>query len=664
MDSYGKDDRSKRFSVVGYEALDMDTPAPPTKQLVSFVLKQKAMPVSFIIGFIVCLATILYTRILSVNVLSCPNWAVDCNITTFIEWNAANIAVVQGIITICYGLGLAAMGYSARGLAESMIWPLLGDKHMSIEQIETYLSAAHGSIPLRRATVQLFKWTAESALIMVLTIVISLTPLSAGPLVGSVYARSAFPEILHSKYKVGAGIGRIFAQTTPPIAVGAEGMSSFLSWSKGLSREPLPEIRHWVVDRSLLVAIGNITVNAIFTKVDVDCHAFDANPTAFKNQLATYPTNMASHNLGGREWNSSSTVEVRTAKSLSVWIDDFTFNHPNKSTAVIVFSANNGTIEGGSSNTIASDDQKGYPTSTLSCTVSVEFIDSILHLGTNGPLYTPFANHTSPTNLTTLSSIAHTHISFKNSTTDNSRNTLNENALWFAVAPVLLSPSIGGAQPEYYKDTANANANNTWLGLPVPFTKGPYMTSAAIASDGLTADLHVSNDWSINDIHRFINVSIGAVAQASSRNFQQKDPILVASTTYTRRMDPERVKYLVFPMVFIVLGEIGLLVVMVMLYKRSGVPVMRMAGIGEVLSACRSELFWRGDLDGHRHGSIVESEDVGRKFGVGVGVGGSGLYDETGYDRMGRARVMFGWTRGAGGRWVAGLSEEVKKFKE
>lgn len=653
MGSFDISDRVKRLKVVEYEALDMDTPPPTTRQLGPFLLRYKSMPISFIIGLIICLGVIVYTNYISVKDLACPTWAVDCRISPFVAWNAANIAIVQGIITICYGVGLAAMAYAAKGLAESMIWPLLGDKHMSIEQIEAYLSTAHGAIPMRKATIQLFNRTTESALIMALTILTALTPLSAGPLVGTVYARSNFAHVLHSKYKVGAGIGRIFAQTTPPIAVGAEGMSSFLSWSKGLSQEPLPEARHWVVDRSLLLDVGDITVNAIYTKIDISCRGFNITPIEpVKDQLVTYPTNMATHNLDGRKWNSSSTVLVRAVKSLSVWVDDFTFNHRNKSTAVLVFSANNGTIEGGNKNYITTDNSDNYPISNLACTVGVEFIDSILRLGTGGPI----SPHS--TNLTTLSSIAQTHISFKNSSTNPSLNTLNENALWLATAPALLSPSIGGAQPEYYKDlTSNATADNIWLGLPVPFTKGPYMTSEALSSNDLTTDVHLSNDWSLDDIHNFINVSIGSVAQASSRNFQAKEPILLASVTQTRKLDPSRVKYLVVPMILVVVWEVGLLVMMIRLYARSGVPAMRMAGIGEVVWACRNEAgLWGGG--GARYGGADEME------GERVGGGGHHWFEDTGFAGMERAKVMFGWTKGAGGRWVAGLSGEVRKFKE
>lgn len=641
------DDSAKRLKVVEYEALEMETPPPTTKQLESFVLRHKSMPASFMVGMIICLGVIIYTRFLSLQDLKCPDWALDCDVSRFMEWNTLNIALVQGIATICYGVGLTAMAYAAKGLAEAMIWPLLGDKPMSIEQIESFLSTAHGSVPLHKATIQLFKRTVESALIMALTIMTALTPLAAGPLIGAVYARSDFAHTLHSHYKVGAGIGRIFAQTTPPIAVGAEGLSSFISWSKGLSQEPLPEYRHWVVDRSLLSNLGNVTVNAIYTKLDISCRGFNITPIGpIKDQLATFSTNMAAHNLDGRRWNSSSTVLVRAAKSLSVWVDDFTFNHHNKSTAVIVFAANNGTIEGGIPNNLTADNSQTYPISTLACTVGVEFIDSVLQIGAGGPP----PNHTT-TEWTTLSSIPRTHISFKNSTTNSSLNTLNENALWFAVAPVLLSPSIGGAQPEYYKD--HANENNTWLGLPVPFTKGPYMTSDAIGANDLTADTHASNDWSLSDIHHFINVSIGSVAHASSRNFQEKEPSILASVTLSRRIDPGKVKYLTVPMVLIVAGELGLLFALVRLYAKSGVPVIRMAGIGEVVWACRSELVFghaRETAGSGSDGSYSDSYELG--------------HAQSRSGRVDGEKVMFGWTKNVSGNWVAGLNRDVKRFRD
>ena len=135
------------------------------------------------------------------------------------------------------------MAHTAHVLAESALWHLLGEKHTSFEQIETELSMARGSVPMHKATLRLFARTANSALDTATTIVVTLTPLVAGPLVDKVYDRSEVAQELNSKYQVGGGIGRIYAQVNPPISTDAESMSSYVSWAKGLSEEPLPEVR-------------------------------------------------------------------------------------------------------------------------------------------------------------------------------------------------------------------------------------------------------------------------------------------------------------------------------------------------------------------------------------------------------------------------------------
>jgi hypothetical protein len=222
----------------------------------------------------------------------------------------------------------------------------------------------------------------------------------------------------------------------------------------------------------------------------------------------------------------------------------------------------------------------------------------------------------------TLSSIQGTHIAFKNSSNDNSKNTPNENALWFAVAPVLVAPSIQGAQPLYYRET------DTKTGLPVPYSKAPYGD----------AD-NLQNDWTVKEIENFIRVSVGSVAQASSRNFknQHPKPENVTSLIYLRKLDTGRVSYLIIPMLVILIGETVLLYSTVRLHERQKVPLMRMAPISELLNSCWTEFF------------LKYSEDLD-------------VHDATQLSRLNSIKVMFGWTQGMTKKRVAGLSTRVDRF--
>jgi hypothetical protein len=556
----------KRPKPSDYEMVSFQKPAAPQKHK-PFARRHISMAITLAAGLLVCLGVIAYTKYVSVKLMYCPAWAIDCRITKLMELNKNNIALVQGIVTIIYSVDLVTMTYAAHGLAESALWPLLSVKHMSIDQIEAYLSMARGSLPMHRSTIGLFTRTAHTTIIMLVAVLVALTPLFSGPLVGKVYARVDHAQPLRSSYKVGNGIGRIYAQVNPPVSVGAESLSSYISWSKGLSQEPLNEIREWIVDRSALRDIGNITVHAIRTKLVITCEGFHpalANPV--KNKFATFSTKMASHNLDRRMWNSSGTVDVSIAQSMVVWVDDLTFIHANRSSAVLVFTALNGTIESGTASYIPRK-HKDYPLSSIACLVDVEFVDDILRIGDGGPSNVPSA---------TLSSIQGTHIAFKNSSNDNSKNTLNENALWFAVAPVLVAPSIQGAQPLYYRET------DTKTGLPVPYSKAPY-----VDADNL------QNDWTVKEIENFIRVFVGSVAQASSRNFknQHPKPENVTSLIYLRKLDTGRVSYLIIPMLVILIGETVLLYSTVRLHERQKVPLMRMAPISELLNSCWTDFF-------------------------------------------------------------------------
>lgn len=409
-----------------HEALE-DVKQPSRLDWKTFTHENRPIPMAMLFGTVCCMSVIGYTSWLSRQNLRCLSWAIDCHVNRFAGWNLENLAVAQGIATVLYAIGLVAMAYAVQSISETALWPSHSKKPLSLEQIDAYLLIVRGALPTHTAFIELLK-SMHSALFLVASIIITLTPLAAAPLLGSVWARVDSPQEVRSAYQCGGGIGRIFAQTNPPVSVGAESLSAYISWSRGLSREPLPEYRNWIVDRTVLIDLGNLTARAAKLQSSISRQPFNVTEIQSPSpDVAAFSTRMATQNSNHRLINSSDHVHVRVADTMVVWADNYTFLSANRSSMLLVFAAFNGSIENGVSSQL-SEAASEHPTtiSSISCNVDVEFIDDILVIGTGGPPSRP---------VVTLSSIADIHISFPNSTTNKSLNTLNENALWSAAAP-------------------------------------------------------------------------------------------------------------------------------------------------------------------------------------------------------------------------------------
>lgn len=361
----------------------------------------------------------------------------------------------------------------------------------------------------------------------------------------------------------------MFAQTNPPVSVGAESLSAFIAWSRNLAIEPMPEARHYIIDRPALKDIGNFTARAVRSKNNITCYPW--NVTELQSparDTALYSTSMATRNSNFRIMNSTDSAAVRLAETLAVWADDFEFIHANRSKTRLVLAAFNGSIESGIISQV-SQAAAEYPTtvSTIACDVDVELVDDIVKIGNGGPPNTP---------LVTISSIAGMHISFKNSTTNGGVDTLNENALWFAAAPLIVCPNVDGKQPMYYRDP-DSHANSS---LPTGYTKAPFQTDEGGQS---------LNDWTINEIIHFINVTIGATALASAQNFKADHPVpaKITSLQYSRRINERSALCLALPVIVLFLADAVLLYRNVVLHHQQGLSVMRMATMRDILDNVR-----------------------------------------------------------------------------
>lgn len=516
---------------------------------------------------------IIYTLRLGRQYLTCPTWSIDCEVSSFASWTLKNLALAQGIATVFELGGLVAIAYAMQCISETAIWPLHNNRPLSLDEMDIYLTIARGKIPPLRRMLQLFR-SIRSALFLTTTIVATCTPFTAAPLLGYVWARVEATQQIRSSYRVGGGIGRLFAQTNPPVSVGAESLGAYISWSRELSQEPLREYRHWIADRSALIDIGNLTARAVRVQDSIACQPFELIELASPEpDIAAFSTQIDQRNSVSRMMNSSDHVKVRIAETMAVWADDFSFIHANRSSIVLIFAAFNGSIESGIVSQLSS---AAYPHSTtissISCSVDIEFIDDILVIGSGSGIQPS-------SEIPMLSSIDGIHVSFRNSTTNISLNTLNENALWFAAAPVIVCPSVDGAQPMYYKDPARPlNISSTY---PTGYTKAPFQTHESATPN---------NTWTLAEITDFARVAIGATAMASSQNFRadHKEPAIITSQIYTRKLDPRRVKYLAMPLVAVLIAEVALLWWNIKMHQEMGLPVVKMAKSRDILDCVQT----------------------------------------------------------------------------
>lgn len=549
-------------------------------------------------GVLCCFGVIAYAEWLSRQILVCPEWAVDCSTAGFIDLNANNAAVVQGLATIIYSIGLVATASGTKCIVESAIWPILCTQDLTVKEVGTYLQAASGPIPSTTVSWRLAR-TKSAAFVLIVSAITTLVPLVAAPVVGAVFAHGDIDAEFKSNYTVANGIGRIFTQNTPPIAVGDNSQACYASWSRSQSPEPLPDQRLWVIYRSGLFDKGNMTVQAVRADTTISCQGKSIEAISISNQTAVFGSNMARHNW--RAMQSDDHVKVRLGKAVAVWVDDFSFDSATQSSANLIFAAINGTLEGG----IQSELSNGWVVSSVNCKVSVNFVDDQLTIGSNtpaGPVPTLSSNA-----LTATPEIATNHT--------NETATLNENALWFAVAPLLVAVCIDGSQPLYYRWVTDDKI------LPSAYTDAPY------------AEGQADYNWSLKNLKDFIEAAIGTVAHASSMN-NPTGWTLIQSRVSTKKLYPGRSIYLAIPLTILIVGEVSLLFWSTHVHRSQRIPVMRMASIGELLKSALTDYFF--DL---------ARQDCGKSQ----------------YSKLEKFNVRSGWTTGPNGR-VAGLADQVVPF--
>ncbi|ETS83103.1 hypothetical protein PFICI_04979 [Pestalotiopsis fici W106-1] len=520
-----------------------------SKGLWQFILASKwSISLSLAAGIAIEVGVIIFTFWLAQQrTLSCPDWAIDCKVPSRVTWIANHYQSTQGVVGACYSIGLTTQSYLAHSLSESAVWPLVTKQRFSLDKMDDYLALSRGALAAMPSVMKSARTKSTWFVSLIIGLAI-ICPLASTPLVGYVYEQINQPVQFAGNYTPGGGIGRVYRQTNGSEHLQAEALSLYASWAHGLVNETtlLDTYRDWYVRRDVLAQRGNMTVNAVRVQKNITCQGVqvDYNPDSPYN----FRTNMSR-----RDSDNAAEVQVGTIPKLTVWAHDYGFLSTTRTTATLIFSVLNGEIEGGAWTSI-----DGWPlvngTSSIACDVDVEFVDETLRIGDGG------ISSDSPV---TISSVKQIH------TADNSDpfgNNKSEVALWFAVAPIICGISVGDRQPLFF--------NNSVTNLPDLEVTGNKVP-AIFTADG---------------IERFIDVAIGAMALGTSSHWSERnDSLTIKSSILQRKMHASRPPMLLILPLLLVLYT-GLLAAWnARAHQQRRVPMMRMAGIAEVLKSSQSE---------------------------------------------------------------------------
>ncbi|KAK0712745.1 hypothetical protein B0T26DRAFT_648529 [Lasiosphaeria miniovina] len=527
-------------------------PAPRRLGWWAFVATHLSLPAALCAGAIFVVVAIVYTSATSRQLLECPAWAVNCNKAD--DWTIDHLGTIQGIITLVFSIGMAALAYVALTFCEAAAWPLLSEHLFTIRGLEAYLSTTRGSIIAAPVALVSAKDPATGC-VLAAAVAVTLIPLVAAPLIGYAYTPTLQSVELESSYTPGGGIRELYAQTDPPTSVIVGVLAEYNSWAADPPSEPLPAYREWYVDRETLGERGSFSARALRLQTSVSCssrqvqqvnrdgvwwNAFETNMTRTSNK------------------NNSAEVWVRPVPQLALWADGFEFVSARRTKTTLVFAALNGSIDGGSWTPVVLGSGIGGA-SAVACEVDIEAIDGAF-LTTNAA-----SDNSNADDLAVLSSADNLELS------DAAAETrINEMLLWFTAAPLLAGSSVDGTQPMFFNSTAT--------NLPVAYT-----TSGA-----------ERNTWTAEGIDTFIRMAVGALAQATSRTRASSSSSSPPATTTlksaipTKKLDPSRAMLLILlPGLVVALGA-AVAWWTAATHARNQIPVMRLAGPGELLKSAQT----------------------------------------------------------------------------
>ncbi|MCJ1305763.1 hypothetical protein MMC08_008579 [Hypocenomyce scalaris] len=499
------------------------------------------------------MASFAFTVWLSRQPLACPTWATDCKIGTSTGFIAANLGLVQGIVNTVYGLGLAIMSYTAYPLGQVALWPILTREPYTLRGVDNYLSATRGSIPsLPWAFFTAKSIRARTVVLCVATVTFLLQIDSL--IIGFAYTTQEVLGIYQSNYTVGGGLGLDFSQSNPPVpwpeAV-TSAFSLYTAWSKGLVSEPLPEYRHYIMQRDTLSHLGNISLQAVKAKPIINCTGRAINISDYDTVLFNVTTN----------WTQSPSVFLRIQPQLTLWVDHIIHPDTTRSVSTLVFAAINGSIEGGlvTEPTALMRNLSYTGISCVACSVDVTLVEEGLEIGN-------FTIDQGSQNNSIVSSLDDDFLGLGNTL----GLSFNDVATWIGSAVTTYGIPIHGAQPMF---SPNPAPNNT---LPVSFTSSVVDTV---------------NNWTLSTLQDFIHVGSGALSFAmvgpDLANWNYTN-ITLESGWPTPQLETRRSIILLAPAVLLLLLIALLALLDIWMHSFSNVPAVRLASTSELIASAQT----------------------------------------------------------------------------
>ncbi|KAK5117479.1 hypothetical protein LTR85_008864 [Meristemomyces frigidus] len=512
------------------------------RSLRSFLWHNPVILVALTLGTCGTLGCFAFTFWLSQQLFNCPDWALYCSVSERVRWMSQHLNQVQGVLSTVFGVFMSMVAYAAYQIAETTIWPALTRRTFTLRDIDRYLATSRGAYTSSPAAL----WHARGGYHVSVLVIVTLTALlleANSVIVGHAFSLVRVPTTFYSNHTAGGGTGFGFTQLNPPgMLPGAIGNAFpvYNAWANGLSSEPMPDQRHYIVDRSNLTHIGNFSVHAVEAQKQINCSSMPINITQ-DVQDAEYADAYfyVATSLG-------EDVQLRLQGQMTLWVDQWEKLDNSSATTRIVFAAINGSIEGGADNQ-ATDTmlEYGYTgISSLACDVRISLADSTLRVPQNQ----------SGNSNATLSSLA----------TLNGDDTYRD-AVWLAAVLTTFGVSVYGCQPMFSPGTALGNET---LALPIAYTSWAATTTPVA--------------WTKATLTNFIEVGSGALGMVFTRSWEKSTETLV-STQKTQRLHPTRPYFLLIPLA-LVLGSVLLqALVSTLMYRSSDVAVTRLGSTSEII---------------------------------------------------------------------------------
>ncbi|KAF2636428.1 hypothetical protein P280DRAFT_552926 [Massarina eburnea CBS 473.64] len=547
LSSYSPSPASSTYTLTHNDSLFQ-----PRKGIFHFLRHNTTTSVALLAGTTCVVVVTLFTAWLSKQIPQCPSWAIDCEVPHRTEMIYNNMGLVQGLATALYSIGLAALAFFAHAFSEAALWPILHRQQLSLKQIDTYLDASRGSIPASPMALVAAR-SVVSVGILLITVLVTLLPLTSGPVTGRVYDTRNITVTFKGHVKSGGGIGPLWRQKNPPLTL-REGSSSFYtSWQSQLSQEPMPAYRDWFIDRHTLSSRGNFTAKAVRAAIDISCRGWEVEPTKYDGGKFEFETDMIKKNTTKPLHDGK--IHVRDEARLAVWAHNYTFDSITKTTVTVIFAALNGTIPEGKAGVNIPKEGRVSSISSVACDIGVELVEDTLVVGDGkGPAVQ-------------INSLHDIKVHGQKQGAATNYNELN---LWFAAAIVANGAYAYGVQPMY-------SFGKGWI--PARFTT--TLTS--------TSPTGVDNEgWNIDYIKNMIRISTGASMLGDSISWSVDEKIDLYSHVYILKMDPRRTIYLTIAPLAIVASGLVLMAWNMRLHRSRAIPIMRKATLSEVLKSSQT----------------------------------------------------------------------------